>query len=217
MKKKTLAERLELYVMVEGSKKHSSSKLLLASSAVVSVGTILIPPPAEAAIVYSGVQNKVVSAGQGPQQVDFNGDGVFEFTFKLSAFAPYTYSQKLAVTGTAAKVIESEGKPSRLNGNYTISSQRLFASVNNDDLAVGGTSAATGGNFLGAQGYLGVTFEIDSNSHYGWIQYKANNDASVGTIIDWAYEDTPGKAIKTPKKFNWNLFLPAMTAGRKIK
>ncbi len=215
MKKQTLIERLELYGREEGTKENTPGKLLLATSAAATVGAILVPPPAEAAIVYSGVQDKVVSTGQAQQQVDFNGDGSVEFTFNLSATsAPYTYSQKLAVTGTAAKVIENGGKPARLGGNYTISSQRIFAAISSDDLAIGGTSAATGGNFLDAQGYLGVTFEIDSNIHYGWIQYKANNDASVGTIIDWAYEDTPDKAIKTPKKFNWNLFLPAIITGK---
>jgi len=83
------------------------------------------------------------------------------------------------------------------------------------------------GDFLGSNdgGYLGVKFEINSATHYGWIQYKANSDASVGTIIDWAYENTPDKAIKAgatvsiddidDNNFNWNLFLPAILAGAK--
>ncbi|MBU1419500.1 MAG: hypothetical protein KKI15_13480 [Proteobacteria bacterium] len=218
MKMQTLAERLEFYVTLEGSKEHSPNKLLLAASAAASVGAILVPPPADAAIVYSGVQNKVVSAQQVQQQIDLNDDGTFEFTFRLSAFVPVTYSQQLAVAGTASVIKDSvNAKPTRLVSNYMISSQKSFFSVNSDDLAVYAPSVLVGGNFLGQQGYLGVKFKIADNTHYGWIQYKAVNNASVGTIIDWAYEDIPGKAIKTPKKFNWNLFLPAITAGNKNK
>jgi len=51
---------------------------------------------------------------------------------------------------------------------------------------------STSGNFLNRTGYLGVRFTSAScNSgsyHYGWIQFSGAPDATVGTIIDWAYE-----------------------------
>ena len=214
MEKQTLTERLKLYAREERRSEKPANRLLLATSAAATAGAMLIPPPAEAAIVYSGMQNKVVNSAQPQQQVDFNEDGNVEFTFNLSASVSY-FTQKLAVTGTAS-VIKNNYGPARLASNYSVSSKKTFFSVNSDDLAYGASSAATGGNFLDAQGYLGVTFKIDANTHYGWIQYQANSDASVGTIIDWAYEDTPDKAIKTgaTKSFNWNLFLPAIIAAK---
>ena len=220
MKKQALEERLVFYVTEKGNKDNSSNKLLLAASAVAGAGAILIPPPAEAAIVYSGLKNKEVTKSAKTATVDFNGGGA-EFTFTLSSTFSYSYSQKLAVSvpGSAAVIINtSTSVPANLPADYSISSAKPFTNVSSSVLAASNPSVY--GNFLNKQGFLGVKFVVKSGIHYGWIQYKTNEDASVGTIIDWAYEDTPEKAIKTGdtgKKFNWNLFLPAITTGNKNK
>jgi len=54
---------------------------------------------------------------------------------------------------------------------------------------------AQNGNFGGKKGYLGVRFDISGKTHYGWIQFDATLNRSPVTIVDWAYEDVPGKAI----------------------
>jgi len=51
------------------------------------------------------------------------------------------------------------------------------------------------GDFGGKRGYMGVRFDISGNTHYGWIQFDAAFDGLSGTIVDWAYEDVPGKAV----------------------
>ena len=216
MKKQTLEERLELYLSEKGSKDPSSNTLLLAASAVAGVGAVLVPPPAEAAIVYSGVQNKEVTVAK-DQKVDIDGDGIFEFTFKMnSTYSYFTQTLSLSANGTA-EVIKSNNNPARLSSNYVISSQREFSPPLNDYLAVYSGTYGTTGNFPNKPaGYLGVKFKVDGKIKYGWIQYKTENNGSKGTIIDWAYEDTPGKAIKAGDTgFNWNLFLPAILAGAK--
>ena len=214
MKQQTLDQRLSAYAVAVESRDTPSCKLLFAASAIAGMGAILIPPPAEAAIVYSGVQNKEVKEGGNTQTVDFNVDGNPEFTFSLYSYSSY-YSQMLVVTGTEAQAIKDIGDPVNLPGNYTISSQKNFSTVSFDDLANTGSAP---GDFLNTKGFLGVIFIIGSDTHYGWIQFQTNEDASKGTIIDWAYEDTPGKEIKAGKKnFNWNLFLPAITAGSRNK
>ncbi len=211
MKQQTLDQRLKSYGVVTERKDTPSCKLFFAASAVVGVGAVIIPPPAEAAIVYSGVQNKVVNGSKSPQ-VNFDKDGNAEFTF-LRFSSNNFFTQKLAVsTGGTGQVIKSNQKPARLAGNYTVSSLKVFGGVASEDLA----STYNNGNFSDQlPGFLGVKFKIAAETHYGWIQYKANSDASVGTVIDWAYEDIPGKAIKTGEKksFNWNLFLPAIING----
>lgn len=211
MTQQTLEERLESYRLEKGCKGISSNKLLLAASAVAGVGAIVVPPPAEAAIVYSGVQNKKVTVVNRLQTVDFDNNADVECTFKLLYYnTTYTtFSQNLAVAGTAS-VIKSNGVPARLSPNYSISSKVDFEDVEGSEALA--TSISNGGNFLGQKGFLGVKFKIDTDTHYGWIQYEAENDATVGTIIDWAYEDVPDKAIKAgvTKMFNWTLFLPAI-------
>lgn len=222
MKQQTLEQRLESYGVSVQRKCDPPSSLLFAASAVAGVGAILVPPPAEAAIVYSGMQEdkevKIVGGGVQTQTVDLDGDGNVEFKFDLSFISASgstdSFVQKLAVSaGGTAQVIKSNNNPARLEGNYTVSSLKVFEGVASDDLAASNTSVS--GNFLNKQGFLGVKFEISNETHFGWIQYKANIDASIGTIIDWAYEDIPDKAIKTGEKssFNWTLFIPAITAG----
>jgi hypothetical protein len=221
MKKQTLEERLKNYNQTPKPEISVANTLLFAASAVAGVGGMLIPPPAEAAIQYSGEKNWQVTKDDTSKKVDFDGAGGV-FTFKMT-FAGTSYTQQLAVTGVEGKVINdtANGNPANLNVNYSISSNKSFAAFNTANLATNASSASNPGNFLGKQGYLGVTFESNGSTYYGWIQYKASSDATIGTIIDWAYEDEAGKAIKTAEtkseSFNWNLFLPAILAGRETQ
>lgn len=69
-----------------------------------------------------------------------------------------------------------------------------------------------GGAFFNKTDFLGVRFQIDNDTHFGWIQYAGTpdtiitdnstaNDTLKATIVDWAYEDiplTPIYAEQTP-------------------
>lgn len=225
MKEQTLEDRLELYLSEKRSRDVSSSKLLLAASAVAGVGAIIVPAPAEAAIVYSGVlqENNEITTDSPLQIVDFDGNAEFKFKLSFTSYDSniYSFTQKLTVdtVGTEAVIRDPNNEqPACLLSDYSISVAKPFFNVDESNLAASNTSLAGWDNFLDKQGFLGVKFEIEDNIHYGWIQYKTNADASVGTIIDWAYEDISEKAIKagatvSEKKLNWNLFLPAIING----
>ena len=45
--------------------------------------------------------------------------------------------------------------------------------------------------------YIGVRFfsDNDGERHYGWIQINVSARISSTTVVDWAYEDTPGASI----------------------
>jgi len=86
------------------------------------------------------------------------------------------------------------------------------------------------GNFLGKSGYIGVRFEINQKTHYGWIQFESTPNGSAGTIIDWAYESEPDTKIHVgerpepaaiPTLNEWGLiFLAALIlaeGGRRIR
>ena len=65
------------------------------------------------------------------------------------------------------------------------------------------TDKSSGGTFLGKQGYLGVKFQIDNATHYGWIRYQGDTTPNTtdnatslkATVIDWAYEKLPDTPI----------------------
>lgn len=60
----------------------------------------------------------------------------------------------------------------------------------------GTTWAPTRGNWHGDTAYFGIEFPIAGVDHYGWIQMSVASDVSQATVIDWAYEDTPGAGIQ---------------------
>ena len=222
MRKQTLDERLQGYEREALEKENCSNSLLYAASAISSVGLLLTAIPSEAAIQYSGIKNQEVNAAQNSFKLDIDGDGSPDFTFNavctMSASSTICTQTFSAVSASSGQVIKSNGLPANLGSNYAVSNQRVFAAISVDELAIGNTSVYDRGYFLDRQGYLGVSFKLSGNTHYGWIQYKANANASIGTIVDWAYEDTPDVSIKTGdtgKKFNWNLFLPAIINGNR--
>ena len=53
------------------------------------------------------------------------------------------------------------------------------------------------GDFFGRERYIGVRFYIGTDQHYGWIRASLGDYIDPVTIIDWAYEDTPGEGIIT--------------------
>jgi len=46
------------------------------------------------------------------------------------------------------------------------------------------------GNFVGAQGFIGVRFDHSAGLKYGWIAFEGASDASWGRITGWAYDDS---------------------------
>jgi hypothetical protein len=67
-------------------------------------------------------------------------------------------------------------------------------------------SAEAGKFILNNSGILAFEFTkvADPTIHYGWLRLVPANDSV--TVIDWAYEDTPGQAIQAgiiPKPGHW--------------
>jgi hypothetical protein len=52
------------------------------------------------------------------------------------------------------------------------------------------------GNFTNEEKFIGVRFYIGDKQHYGWIRISLAEEIEPLTIIDWAYEQTPGKFIQ---------------------
>jgi len=44
--------------------------------------------------------------------------------------------------------------------------------------------------------FLGVKFKIGENIHYGWVRLSVPRDCESFKVLDYAYEDEPGKAIR---------------------
>jgi hypothetical protein len=90
----------------------------------------------------------------------------------------------------------------------------------------GNTSYSTSfGNFNNATGCIGVRFNTDNGTQYGWIRFQGVSPSS-GVIKDWAYEDSGGpisacvvpEPVKVPTLNQWGIMiLIALLAGMSLK
>jgi hypothetical protein len=51
------------------------------------------------------------------------------------------------------------------------------------------------GRFAGQRAYIGVEFDIDGATHYGWIDIAVATYSPGGTLYGWGYETVPGVSI----------------------
>lgn len=178
----------------------------LAAGAVVAVSS-----EAEAQVAHSGTVNETVTSSF---LIDIDGDGVNDYNIGINTWSStstsnsitYTYysgffyinplvgSNELLSTGGSYLVA--------LSSSETVSSGLSIWNYNSNNLNLGYTyyGSVYNSNFIG-QGdkFIGVKFDIDGNTHYGWI--RVNVESGLGnsqiTVVDWAYEQTPDASIMT--------------------
>ncbi len=152
-----------------------------------------------------------ISVGMYPDnsryELDINNDGIFEFDF---------YNSVKNVGGffnvTAAEPGVSGGAVVATTGLYHTVAYELGAEIGAiasegrwvDDAAIngydvyynsGGPFQVPYGQFFFTNAYIGVSFVISNQTHYGWIQIENNTPFSGGAIEGFAYETTPGASI----------------------
>ncbi|MBN1277552.1 MAG: IPTL-CTERM sorting domain-containing protein [Deltaproteobacteria bacterium] len=220
---------------------------------MIAGAALAVAHPAEAAVQYSGIQNLNVS--NSVETVDINGDGQIDFLFLNfhSAYSgtyngynytyrygenimyPYKGNEFLYTLSTftlsttyqlpVVQIMEnsqSAGPEANWNNFFGILGFDLYYNYTGYiyDLQVG--------KFNGRMGYIGVKFDIDGATHYGWIQFRGAANCSAGTIIDWAYEDqadTPihilGPSLTIPTLNEWGIIilmgLILMEGARRLK
>ena len=156
----------------------------------VAAGAVLtLTPQAQAAIVYSGLKNWTVDSGNTPVLVDLNGDANDDVRIYYTTSAGSWHSLKAFGTNGASLLYTNSSFKKLISGSI-ISSLKTVWTTSDYYLNATSTGAATIGYFINSTGFIGVKFTIGANTHYGWIRYSGTNGTS-GTIIDWAYEDTP--------------------------
>lgn len=72
------------------------------------------------------------------------------------------------------------------------------------------TDSGVGGQFPGQRAYMGVEFQRDAATHYGWILLQISDHAAFGSIEAWAWETRPGVPIlagAVPEPSTWALLV----------
>jgi hypothetical protein len=172
-----------------------------AIATILFVGTLALP--AEAKIVYTHVN--ITITGNGSIRFDLNHDGITDFVIH-SVSGVTSCGDRDGLIGST--------KITPATGNGVVVSHLYFA-----ELLASGTPIGAGADFYKGQavvtqfficsegthtasGYLGLEFQINGQTHYGWAgvniyaYYSLFRHGMRTTLIDFAYETVAGMSIK---------------------
>lgn len=126
--------------------------------------------------------------------IDFNNDGTAEFSFDEQG----------------AGAVGANFDPTNINfytlGTFETGGWDVIKALNNGDLIdTNSIFGAEGDAYINAfwanpadvfpegESFVGVTFKLGANRHYGWM--RVNSNAGVITLLSYAYNDVPDAAI----------------------
>lgn len=181
------------------------------AAAAASVSLLALAPAAAAEVVVTKTHLPVLSTH--PISLDLNRDGVADFKFEL-----YTYGDFGAVAGYLAVQPLTGGAVVGAQGAYFAYASALVrgdkigpsAHFDSDPSVVVERSAGThtsqpsySRKIYGKWGenptnrFLGVKFQINGATHYGWIRLTVNSDKwpMSATITGYSYETVANKRI----------------------
>jgi len=164
----------------------------------------------KAQVVYTDIPDATGNISGNYYSLDLNNDGTADFNIIVDFPSGLDHNQvtidclgngQVLVTGTFFQVGDLGGALS-LNTNIASTSSTWKTlgwtqTINECFLAFDDGSTTYGGNFLGMNNlYLPLRISINNNYHYGWVRVDVNSNSTSFTIKDYAYNNTPGQAIK---------------------
>jgi len=185
-----------------------------------SVTVLALAFPAEAEIVYTPVN---IVFTNGSYNLDVNNDGVTDFvikaTNKASSCRTPNVSASLWVYLASGTGVEGARDSATLDAGSLIGPDQMFRSTGRsliEDVSYGRfgvcgmtrceceTEDGERGNWLNESAYLGLEFQVDEETHYGWAQMTVKFDPSrllfSATLTGYAYETIPGVPIRAGRK-----------------
>lgn len=185
----------------ESVRQHLNTCAITAVVAVVSLLTLA--QPSEAKVVYIPVN--VVLSYQGTYNLDLNNDGVTDFTIQVSSYGSKCNGLSGYVTELPASGNGAKGNPPAAliqgvqigQGQQFYAGLGIMASINTKPPC----SLVYGGPWLGVtNGYLGLSFKINGQTHYGWARLTVQTPGRGAayfkvTLTGYAYENTAGTPI----------------------
>ena len=150
-------------------------------------------------IVHTDVDPDFVGTLQSTFDVDFdnnavNDGAVLQTNFAYgSGFIELIRAQVPVGNGISANVVGAYTYGVNVPYGTPIGASGAFASFG--DMCQAGGYTNSGFCATAADSYVGMQFAIGANTHYGWVRLAAGSSSENFTIMDFAYESTPGAAI----------------------
>jgi len=166
----------------------------------VVVGLSILLPSTQADIIWSGSKdvqlpyNLLISRPEDSindvYELDLNEDGVGDFTFN--------YYSGVRVTPSANNALAQTGGILGAGASVEGSSSMLPWATEETDCITYLYTDAYGSAFSGAwlfasEDSMGLSFEVDGETHYGWARITTVGETMI--LNDWAYESIAGEGI----------------------
>lgn len=189
----SLQRRLNMYALAAGA---------------ASVGVLAVAQPSEAKVVSTKTHQ--VIGYNGVYNLDLNHDGIVDFLIQELDLGAYPSSNFLFADAALGNAVEGNKSGFR----YLAGALPFGASIGpNQEFIVGGNSAGmvsiqhftTGGTsyvhgyWVNVRNrYLGLKFQIDGQTHYGWARLSVQRHRYHLTAVlsGYAYETIPNKEIR---------------------
>jgi PEP-CTERM motif len=174
--------------------RQGSLKRRAAYSVAAGAAACVAANQANAAIIYSGVQDIAIGSGLS-QNLDINADSQGDVKLKNYVFGGGPY-QGATVNFAPGKIVGFTGANTYVSAlaagspiNSTTANPTFFGSM------------AFGANNPSAQfnnanhAFMGLSFPAGANLFYGWVRVTINNSAGTFVVNDWAYNNVSGSPI----------------------
>ena len=164
------------------------------AASAAGVAMLAIAPSAEAKIVYTPAGQRMTLGGYLP--IDINGDGIEDFFFewRLLGSSFVTYGSYVAVIRKTIDDPLVMSSAAALNWGVRIGPKAQFRSL---ALLVLYSGLSARGPWAGVNDkFLGVTFKISGQTHYGWVRVNLHTK----TITGYAYETNANQPILAGEK-----------------
>ena len=168
------------------------------AASAAGVAMLAAAPSAEAKIVYTPANLRMTLGGNLP--IDMNGDGIVDFFFewRLLGSSFVTYGSYVGVIRKNIDDLVVMSSAAALNWGVRIGPKAQFRSLALLVLYSGICPACSArGPWAGVNNkFLGVTFKISGQTHYGWVRVNLHTK----TITGYAYETNANQPILAGEK-----------------
>jgi hypothetical protein len=154
-------------------------------------------------IIYTDIADETVDATNARVAIDIDNDATGDYLFGVSTTGQFAFvfpaSSSMAAYNSNLFVGFTSGPyayPSNLTAGTVIDGSSPTFNGQRGDFNYN-SCAYPGSQFCnGADGYMGVHFDVGGNVHYGWVRIQVSADATSIVIKDFAYNSTPGDPIE---------------------
>jgi MYXO-CTERM domain-containing protein len=190
---------------------NTKQSLALLSTSALATGM------AQGSVIYSGLLNRQQTFNDPNyrQPVDMTGDGLSDFTFgyETAANKPYVDARTAIGTSPQSGLVSllakaNNGLPvtpvgTMIDSSYatqypvaagTIGPRAYMYYNDGGDAIIGDWS-----NTATTDAYVGIELALSGGTSFGWLHFIDNpvSDPVSLTLVDWAYQSTPGVGIAT--------------------